>query len=120
MGGGNMNFYDSKKCLKVYDKRKWVPLYVKDIYYFHYLQNRRIEAITKINTYQIKNNLSDLYNDVNQDNFFLPHRSFIVNAKHIKQIDKENKILIMKNEDLVPIARRKYSAVFEYLNQYFS
>ena len=52
--------------------------------------------------------------------FRSPHRSFIVNLQHIKEVDGKSKNIVMKNGDLVFIARGKYNDVIDSLSSYIA
>lgn len=52
--------------------------------------------------------------------FVIPHRSFIVNLQHIKEVDGKSKNIVMKNGDLVFIARGKYNDVIDSLSNYIA
>lgn len=58
--------------------------------------------------YYITTKLNDIQADV--PNFFMRcHQSFLVNMKHIRYFDRENKkIIVLPNEDIL-ISRRKYT-----------
>lgn len=98
----------------------WLTISVNEICYFHYMENRIIDVITASGKYQIKNNLSKLYETLNHRIFLMPQQSFIVNIRQIEKVDGKNKALIMKNGDVILIARRKYAEFFNLLNQYLS
>lgn len=98
---------------------QFVPIDIKKIYYFHYLQNREIEVATEFGVYKIKDSMSKLYSSLDHNYFFIPNRSFIVNMGCIKRVDNKNKSLIMNDDSVVLIPRRKYAEVLNTLNEYF-
>ena len=83
---------------------------MNDILYFHYLENRIVEVVTKEKTFKIKDGISHIF----------PSQSFIVNLHHIMEIDGKNKKIVMNNGDLILIPRRKFNEVIEMLNRYIS
>ena len=95
-----------------------IPVDIKKIYYFHYLQNREIDVVTEFGTYKIKDSMSKLFASLDHNYFFMPNRSFIVNLGCIKSVDNKNKALIMSDDSIVLIPRRKYAEVLNSLNNY--
>ena len=93
---------------------------MNDILYFHYLENRIVEVVTKEKTFKIKDGISHIYPTLNHDYFIIPSQSFIVNLHHIMEIDGKNKKIVMNNGDLILIPRRKFNEVIEMLNRYIS
>lgn len=91
---------------------------IEDILYFHYMENRIVDIITFTDYYKIKDGIMHVYSTLNPTYFIMPNQSFIVNLRHIKEIDGKNKKLVMENGDLILIARRKYNEVIETLNRY--
>ena len=49
--------------------------------------------------------------------FFRVHRSFIVNTEHIRRFNREKYALIMLNNKVVPISRRRYDNFMEFLKK---
>lgn len=93
---------------------------MNEIMYFSYKGERITTVFMKDSSYEIKNSLTAIYEKLNHDYFVIPHRSFIVNLQHIKEIDGKNKNIVMKNGDLVFIARGKYNDVINSLSSYIA
>ncbi len=93
---------------------------MNDILYFHYMDNRIIDVITKAGNYKIKDGIMHIYPKLNHEYFIIPNQSFIVNLNYIKEIDGKNKTMVMENGDLLLISRRKYNDVIETLNFFIS
>ena len=90
------------------------------IIYFHYLENRTVDVVTADNVYKIRETISNIYSYINNKRFLIPNQSFIINLEQIKEVDGQNKKLIMSNDDFVLISRRKYNEVIDKLNQFIS
>lgn len=82
---------------------------MNEILYFSYKGERITAVFMKNSSFEIKNSLMAIYEQLNHDYFVIPHRSFIVNLQHIKEIDGKSKNIVMKNGDLIFISRRKYN-----------
>ncbi len=91
-----------------------------DIYYFSYVQDRTVRVQMRKEYYIIKDSITNVYGIVNHQYFLMPNQSCIVNIQHIREIDGKTKALIMENEDLILISRRKYREVFDALNRYMT
>lgn len=115
------------------DKRKQKELFMIDtiddrhfnvnmneIMYFSYKGERITAVFMKDSSFEIKNSLTAIYEKLNHDYFVIPHRSFIVNLQHIKEIDGKSKNIVMKNGDLVFISRGKYNDIINLLTRYIA
>lgn len=91
-----------------------------EIMYFSYKGERITAVFMKDSSFEIKNSLTTIYEKLNHDYFVIPHRSFIVNLQHIKEIDGKSKNIVMKNGDLIFIARGKYNDVINSLSSYIA
>ena len=97
-----------------------INLNINNILYFHYMENRTIDVITADSTYTIKEKLSNIYDTLEHSRFIMPNQSFIVNISGIKEIDSKNKKIVMQNDDLILISRRKYNNMLDSINHYLS
>lgn len=93
---------------------------MNEIMYFSYKGERITAVFMKDSSFEIKNSLTSIYEKLNHDCFVIPHRSFIVNLQHIKEIDGKSKNIVMKNGDLVFIARGKYNDIINSLTGYIA
>lgn len=91
-----------------------------EIMYFSYKGERITAVFMKDSSFEIKNSLTAIYEKLNHDYFVIPHRSFIVNLQHIKEIDGKSKNIVMKNGDLIFIARGKYNDIINSLSSYIA
>jgi two-component system LytT family response regulator len=64
----------------------------------------------------LSNPLSDYEELLPDDQFYRIHRSFLINCVHIKKIinDGSNQV-VMKNELVIPVSRRRYAALLNFL-----
>ena len=92
----------------------------RDILYFHYLENRNIQVITKNERHTIKDSISNVFSQLNHDCFIIPNQSFIINIYNVKEINGYSKSIIMKNDDIILISRRKYNEILEIFNLFIS
>lgn len=97
-----------------------IKVNMKEIFYFSYKGERITAVFMKDSSFEIKNSLTAIYEMLNHDYFVIPHRSFIVNLQHVKEIDGKSKTIVMKNGDLCLIARGKYNDVINSLSGYIA
>lgn len=110
--------HKSKKCIVTFNGvNGQVFLDTKDIYYFEYVENRRIVVKTKTGTIDIRGGIAEIYKTVKPFNFITPHKSFVVNMAHIKNIRRYD--VVMANRTLVPIAQKRYTKFKNELSNYF-
>ncbi len=106
----NISKKEEKIVLKTTEQR--YVIFVKDII--------RLEAdgaytlfVTANNSIIVSKHLK-FYENLLNDNFIRCHQSHLVNKNHIIGIDKNN-ILLLTNEEKVPVSTRKKSEVIKYV-----
>lgn len=67
-------------------------------------KKRTVIVITTESDYVCKGNISDIYNYLNSFDFFMPHRSHIINLSMVKSFKRNDKI-VMINEDEIPLSK---------------
>lgn len=94
-----------------------VRLLVDMIYYFEY-QNRRIYMKAKDTTYEMRGRISDIAGRMEEYGFSVPHKSFVVNLYHVKNI-KGYEILMM-NGEWIPLSQKQAVQFKEKLSLYLA
>ena len=94
-----------------------VRLPVDMIYYFEY-QNRRIYMKAKDTTYEMRGRISDIAGRMEEYGFSVPHKSFVVNLYHVKNI-KGSEILMM-NGEWIPLSQKQAVQFKEKLSLYLA
>ncbi len=94
-----------------------VRLPVDMIYYFEY-QNRRIYMKAKDTTYEMRGKISDIAGRMEEYGFSVPHKSFVVNLYHVKNI-KGYEILMM-NGEWIPLSQKQAVQFKEKLSLYLA
>ena len=64
----------------------------------------------------VKENIGDIYERLNKDMFFMPHRCCIVNLRFVKEVTKD-RLIIMDNGDFLPLSQRKKQEFMKLLSQ---
>jgi len=82
-------------------------LNASDVYYFEYVANRTIVAVTKHGNKEIKGNIKDILPILEGHGFFSPHKSCIISLAYVKESDKHD--IQMCNGATVPLASRRKS-----------
>lgn len=67
-------------------------------------KKREVIIITDENDYKCRGIISEIYSELSNFDFFMPHRSHIVNLSHIKTYIKNEKIY-MNNNDEIPLSK---------------
>ncbi len=76
-------------------------------------KKRQVIVITENDGYICKGIISDLFLELNDINFFMPHRSHIINFDHLKNYGKDLN-LVMSNDDIIPLAKGKIKEFEKY------
>lgn len=101
--GAKVQPIDEIIYIMVTDKRRELYLYVSS-------QKEKIN---------IKGNLSDIYSRLDSNQFFMPHRSYVINL-NFAQLTKGNNSIIMSNGDDIPLSRDKREKYREQIHKYIS
>ena len=83
--------------------RDIVRLYSEEIIYFE-KSAHQINVHTINETFKIRGSILKLYNEIDHNNFCVPHKSFIVNMRYIRKISEKG-IELHGLKDIVPISR---------------
>lgn len=84
----------------------FIRLMPKEIYYFTLYSKKKVYIYTSSGTIVARENLSDIYEKLNKTHFYKSRRDCIVNLKYVKKL-KNKYIIVMTNEDMVPLAQKK-------------
>lgn len=94
-----------------------VRLPVDAIYYFEY-QNRRIFIKTKDVIHEMRGKISDIAGKMAQYGFSVPHKSFVVNLYHVKNIRGYE--ILMMNGEWIPLSQKQAVQFKEKLSLYLA
>lgn len=75
-----------------------------DIYYFEY-QNRRLRMVTVAGDVWIQDSIHNMARRMEPWDFLMPHKSFIVNLYHIRNIKGYD--ILMTDGSLIPLSQKK-------------
>ena len=87
----------------------------KIIYISCGVKKREVIIITKDRDYMCKGVISEIYSELNNFDFFMPHRSHIINLAEVKSYIKNEKIF-MNNDDEIPLSKghtKEFEKIFE-------
>lgn len=88
--------------------KKTIKLDYNEIYYF-IMFSPYIDIHTSSEKITIRKNISEIEKILPNEYFIRCHRSYIINVKHIKSINKNN--VLLENGVNIPISRGKYKEV---------
>lgn len=95
-----------------------ISVYLSDILYIESSKHYIIYHLTNSRTVMIRENISEAENKYAEFDFIRIHKKYIVNLKHIFNIDKNNCLIIFKQGLDLPISRNYKSMVDEKLTEY--
>ena len=104
----------SEVYLQVFDGQKNHKVSLKEIIY---IKSEHVYIEIFLNSGEsilIRKTITDFLETLNDDNFLMPHRSFIVNTKYINSWDQNN---IYLNTVEIPISRSRKKSVLETLTK---
>ncbi|MGI6070653.1 MAG: LytR/AlgR family response regulator transcription factor [Blautia sp.] len=103
--------------IRLQTEEGYQELLIKDIYYFEY-QNRRIKGVTTSGTYHLSGTISALGDKMMAFGFGIPHKSFVVNLNHLKNIKGYD--LYLTNGSILPLSQKKSVQFREQLAQWLA
>lgn len=111
----SLELVNKKKIIKVESKGISHIVYLKDILYIERdTVDRKCFINTSYGIIPINKSLNDLKNELG-DNFYLCHRSCLVNIKNISKIDWKNNIIYFNNKSINLLARDRKKGLKEYV-----
>lgn len=95
-----------------------VTLKYSEIYYFYIEKKKSVNVYTVSGKYLVKENLGDIYEKLQQDMFYMPHRCCIINLRFVSNVINDYDI-VMENGDFLPLAQKKKDEFLRKLSQQF-
>jgi DNA-binding LytR/AlgR family response regulator len=89
---------------------------IDDIYFFEYIKKRYVKICSKSGDYHFNEKIGKIDIDMASYNFFMPHQSFVVNLKYVKDI--KNYELLMTNGIRIPLSQKRAVLFRNALNNY--
>ena len=108
---------DKQRILDFHTNEGVVCVDVADICYFEFV-NRKIRMVTLQNAYYMTGKISSIYVRTCPMGFSMPHKSFVVNLLHVKNV--KNLEIIMDNGDMIPLSQKKQKEWKQELTNYLS
>lgn len=81
---------------------------IKDIYYL-YKDGKNVVFQTRNGESSIRKTLSEVYEELPEQNFIYVDRSFIVNIEHVMKL--KNKQIYMSNGEIIPVSKPQLERV---------
>lgn len=91
-----------------------------NILYFAYCEHRRILMYTHNKAVELRGGIAGIFETIDNRQFYMTHRNFIVNLKYVKTIVKNDYTICMTNGDIVPLSQRKRVDFKERLHEYMN
>ncbi len=88
-----------------------------EICYFEFT-DRKIRMVTFNGVYTMRGKISSIYDRTSSLGFSMPHKSFVVNFLHVKNV--RNLDIILDNGDSIPLSQKKQRAWKQELTNYLS
>ncbi len=125
------SIYNQLNDVLVYKSQSSSPLYmarfityeqgltefnIDDIYFFEYIKKRDIKICSKNGSYHFNEKIGNINIDMSNYDFFMPHQSFVVNLKYVKDIKHYE--LLMTNGIRIPLSQKRAVLFKNSLNNY--
>ncbi|MDE7029685.1 MAG: LytTR family DNA-binding domain-containing protein [Lachnospiraceae bacterium] len=112
-----VNKADRTKILDFHTSDGVVCVDAADICYFEFA-DRKIKMVTKQGVYAMTGRLCSVYDRTCSMGFSMPHKSFVVNLLHVKNV--RNLDIYLDNGDRIPLSQKKQKAWKQELTNYLS
>ena len=115
-----MSIYESDNENKVILKCEEETIYAKqsDILYFYIEKKKTVHTKICDKKYIVKENLRDIYEKLNKEDFYPSHKSCLVNFNHIKKLENGYDI-IMEDGEFMPLAQNKKADFMDKLTDHY-
>ena len=108
---------DQEKILKFVTEDGLKEIGVRDILYLEY-QNRRIRMVTRGGEFWIRERMFKMEERLTPEGFYMPHKSFIVNFYHVKNLRGYE--ICMSDGSRIPVSQKKSAAFREALSAWLA
>lgn len=108
---------DSRKIMDFHTSNGVVCVDTADICYFEFV-DRKIKMVTVQDIYYMTGKISSIYERTCSLGFSMPHKSFVVNLFHVKNV--KNLDIIMDNGEMLPLSQKKQKEWKQELANYLS
>jgi len=108
---------DKQRILDFHTSEGMVCVDAADICYFEF-SNRKLRLVTRQAVYHMTGKLSSIYARTCSMGFSMPHKSFVINLLHVKNV--RNLEIIMDNGDHIPLSQKKQKEWKQELTAYLS
>ena len=98
--------------------KKSVTVRYRDILYIEKAKSKNyINIVASNHNFQCSMSLKDIYDAIPHDIFVYSHRSIIINIKQIKHINISNNVIIMNNNQMLPVSRKNRDDFYQLIAQ---
>lgn len=94
-----------------------IRIETSELLYLEYVE-RKVMLHTREETYTMKRRITDLARELEQYDFFMPHKSFVVNLYAVKRIVGYD--IYLTDDARIPLSQKKSVAFRRALNQYLA
>ncbi len=93
-----------ERTIRLETEEGWKEVSVSDIYYFEY-QNRKIRMVTKAGEAWLRGSIMALGQRMEGYGFLMPHKSFLVNLAHVRNLKGYD--IILTEGSWIPLSQKK-------------
>lgn len=98
--------------------KKSVTVKYRDILYIEKAKSKNhINIVASNHDFQCSMPLKDIYDAIPHDIFVYSHRSIIINIKQIKHINISNNVIMMNNNQMLPVSRKNRDDFYQLIAQ---
>ncbi len=108
---------DNRMILDFHTNEGLVCVDAATICYFEFI-DRKIRMVTVNGVYTMRGKISSVYDRTCSLGFSMPHKSFVVNFLHVKNV--RNLDIFLDNGDSIPLSQKKQKAWKQELTNYLS
>ena len=108
---------DNRMILDFHTNEGLVCVDAAKICYFEFI-DRKIRMVTVNGVYTMRGKISSVYDRTCSLGFSMPHKSFVVNFLHVKNV--RNLDIFLDNGDSIPLSQKKQKAWKQELTNYLS
>lgn len=121
---GVMNdFFAAKRdanevSIQVLTNDGFISIKLNDIYSFNYEDKRKVYMYLEKERLLLRENMQDIYDKLDKTQFYMTRRDCIINLRYVHTL-RNDYVIVMKNEMLMPLAQKKKDEFMKKLSSVF-
>lgn len=108
----------NEAAIQVLTNDGFISVKLNEIYSFNYEDKRKVYMYLEKERILLRENMQDIYDKLDKTQFYMTRRDCIINLKYVHTL-KNDYVIVMRNEMLMPLAQKKKDEFMRKLSSVF-